>query len=538
MRVLWITAAICILLVVCFFLLQRVLSTAEREEPQMAAAQIAPAREAEPAVRRPAVAGAFYPHNPRELEAMVDGYLDAAAPGELPGELVGVIAPHAGFIFSGPVAGYSYAPLRGKRWDTVVVVGPSHGARHGGAALPGVDFWETPLGRVPINADLARKLMDLDERFTVNDRVQQQEHSLEVQLPFLQRALGEFRLLPVQVWDASVENCAAVARALAAAVQDEDVLLVASTDLSHYPEYEAAVRTDRRTLDLISDWRLTALPEWEREAVASDVPELHCTLCGLSAVLVVMEAARLLGASDARVLNYANSGDVPAGDRLRCVGYAAVALCRVEGKPALEEGLPAPDTEKGGTVEMKHSPGELTEEQQDYLVELARRAVEQWVTRRVKVEPDRREGIFGEKRAVFVTIEEHGRLRGCIGSLTPQEPLVDAVVSRAIAAATQDPRFVPVQPDELPSLAVKVSVLSPVKAVADPSEIEVGTHGVIVSEGGRSGVFLPEVAVEQGWDRETMLSILCRDKAGLTEDAWQRGAKLEVFTTQVFGEVG
>lgn len=538
MRTLWIAAAMCVLLLVCFFLLQRRLPTTDREQTPTAAAQVAPAREPEQAVRRPAVAGAFYPRDPQELEAMVDGYLEAAESRDPAGELVGVIAPHAGYVFSGPVAGHAYAPLRGRRWDTVVVVGPSHGARHGGAALAGVAFWETPLGRVPINTDLARKLADLDERFTINDRVQQQEHSLEVQVPFLQRALDEFKLLPVQVWDASVENCAAIARTLAAAVQDEDVLLVASTDLSHYPEYEAANRADKRTLELISGWRLAALPEWEQEAAASGVPELHCALCGLGAVLVVMEAARLLGANDARVLKYANSGDVPAGDKHRCVGYAAVALCRTEGKAAPKQGLSAPDNDEGGRTDMKHSPGELTEEQQDHLVELARRAISEWVTRRAKVEPERREGILGEKRAVFVTLEEHGRLRGCIGSLSPQEALVDAVVSRAIAAATQDPRFVPVQPEELAHLAVKVSVMSPVRPVSDPAEIEIGTHGVIVSQGGRSGVFLPEVAVEQGWDRDTTLSILCREKAGLPEDAWRRGAKLEVFTTQVFGEVG
>jgi len=182
------------------------------------------------------------------------------------------------------------------------------------------------------------------------------------------------------------------------------------------------------------------------------------------------------------------------------------------------------------------SEGELSRKQQEYLLNLAREAVSAWVGEKRRVKGSQRDGVLGEPRAVFVTLREGGDLRGCIGTLEPEEPLVDAVVSRAIAAATQDPRFPPVSARELPLLEYHVSVLSPVKKVSDASEIELGKHGVIVSQGYQRGVFLPEVAPEQGWDRETMLNFLCEHKAGLPRDAWKRGAELSVFTTQNFGD--
>lgn len=537
MKAVWVLLAICVVLVICFFQLQRMISHGEQGAVQLAAADLPPSGESEKKVRKPAVAGAFYPRDSGELATMVDEYLADAGPQELPGKLIGLMAPHAGYVYSGPVAGFSYGALKGKQYDTVVVIGPSHSVRLPGAALTESDYWETPLGQVQIDRELGARLAELEPRFVEDDRVQRREHSIEVQVPFLQRTLRDFKLLPIQVWDFSLENCGAISHALVAALEGKNALLVASTDMTHYPAYDEACRIDKKTLELIRDWRIRDLPKWELEATASGVPELHCALCGLGPVMIVMDASRRLGANVAQVLKYANSGDVPVGDKRRCVGYGAVVFCEVEGQPAPKtEGLDAPTKTEVDKPSVESSEGELNEEQQKYLLSLARRAINNWVTKRERARPQNRDGIFGEKRAVFVTIEEHGELRGCIGSLTPQEPLVDAIVSRAIAAATTDPRFPPVQRGELPHLKLHVSVLSPVKPISDPSEIVIGKHGVIVKQGFRSGVFLPEVAVDQGWDRETMLSHLCAGKAGLPPDAWRKGAKLSVFTTQNFGD--
>ncbi len=180
--------------------------------------------------------------------------------------------------------------------------------------------------------------------------------------------------------------------------------------------------------------------------------------------------------------------------------------------------------------------GELTEDQQQVLLKLARDTIEQWVTRQTLPDLPTDAPVFAEPRAVFVTLHKHGQLRGCIGTLEAREPLAAAVRSSAVSAATQDPRFPPVSPAEMDDLEIEVSVLSPLRKVESAEDIEVGTHGVMVSQGARRGVFLPQVAPEQGWDRETMLNLLCAHKAGLPADAWRHGADLYVFTTQVFGE--
>jgi hypothetical protein len=179
---------------------------------------------------------------------------------------------------------------------------------------------------------------------------------------------------------------------------------------------------------------------------------------------------------------------------------------------------------------------ELNAQQQQVLLTLARDTIEQYVTDRSVPELPEGDPAFLPERAVFVTLHKHGELRGCIGGLEAKEPLAEAVRSSAISAATQDPRFPPVSPDELEDLEIEVSVLSPLQKVESPDEIIVGKHGVMVAKGMRRGVFLPQVAPEQGWDRDTMLTYLCAHKAGLPADAWRSGADLYIFTTQVFSE--
>lgn len=180
--------------------------------------------------------------------------------------------------------------------------------------------------------------------------------------------------------------------------------------------------------------------------------------------------------------------------------------------------------------------GELDERQQQILLKLARETIAQWVGAHTLPGLPTGEPIFEEPRAVFVTLHKHGQLRGCIGTLEAREPLAAAVRSAAVSAATQDPRFPPVTAAEVPELEIEISVLSPLRRVESADEIEVGTHGVMVAAGMRRGVFLPQVATEQGWDCATMLDCLCLHKAGLPADAWRRGAELWVFTTQVFSE--
>ncbi len=497
-----------------------------------------PVAEAAADVREPAVAGAFYPADPDELRSFVQEQLSAAKKVELPGRVVALIVPHAGYVFSGHVAAAAFAQIAGQKFDTVIAVGPSHHMPVDGVALTKASAWRTPLGDVPINTEMCAALQAASERIHVNALAHKYEHSVEVELPLLQEVLKDFELVPLVMTDFSEENCHALAQAIvkvakgqlaarSAATRREggSVLLVASSDMSHYPAYDDANRSDKAMLAAIKTFDIAKVRQKDTELMGAGTEELECTMCGLGPVLAVMEAAKALGADQVKIIKHANSGDMPEGDRDRCVGYGAVALC-------------GPEKEVGtvGEAAKPGEDGELNEQQQKQLLALARETITQYLTNRTSPEPPKGDPAFEKMRAVFVTLTEHGDLRGCIGTLEAREPLAKAVISSAISAATQDPRFPPMTANELDDVHIEISVLSPMRKVASADEIVVGKHGVAVEQGLRRGVFLPQVAPEQGWDRDTMLNNLCAHKAGLPEDAWKHGAELYVFTAQVFEE--
>ncbi len=474
-------------------------------------------------MRSPCVAGQFYPSSAEELGGMVKGYIEAAHTPELSGDLIGLVAPHAGYIYSGPVAGYSYAALKGRQVRTVILVGPSHqGMPLSGAALSSYDAWETPLGAVPVNQEINRRLLAASNRFRLQDAAHAQEHCLEVQLPFLQSVLAEFTIVPIVFADAGRANVTAIAEAVAS-VADETTLVVASTDLSHYPEQKAASEVDHAILGAICTMDADRIETVDREQLARGIANLHCTACGLGPVIVCIEAAKKLGASRATLLHYANSAEVEPGTADRCVGYGAVAFTGV---------MRMPDTPPAAVSE-----GELDQSQQAYLLKLARDTIARYLADGSRLEIATTDEAMQRERAVFVTLTRGGQLRGCIGQIMARYPLAEAVRNAAISAATEDPRFRPVTAGELASLHIEISVLSPMQPIDDYQDVVVGRHGVLVTRGMRSGVFLPQVAPEQGWDRDEMLRNLCAHKAGLPPDAYKDPeTELYVFTAQVFGE--
>ena len=474
---------------------------------------------AEPTVRPPAVAGAFYPDDPAQLRAQVSRYIAEAkqAPGD--GDLVALIAPHAGYSYSGAVAGCAYRQLEGRHYDTVVVIGPAHQVAFRGFALSGADRWETPLGPVAIDREACNAIEQSLGEARVFDAAHAPEHSIEVQLPFLQVALGDFKLVPILMLDARMDACRRLAHALAEWSRGRSVLLVASSDMSHYPAYEDAVRVDHETLEAIQRLDAEALERVISRQMSQGVPHLETCLCGEGPVKTVLLAAAELGADTVRVLRYANSGDAPGASHSGVVGYGAVALYRAAG-------------EQSGAAH--GTAGELTAEQLQRLLDIARTTLDAFVTtgRAPDLALDREDQALRRPGAAFVTLTENQQLRGCIGSLTADAPLAETVRRMTVAAASQDRRFAPVQPSELRAIEIEVSVLSPLHKVSSPEEVVLGKHGVVVESQGRRGVFLPQVAEETGWSREQFLSHLCQDKAGLAPDAWKHGATLYVFTVQ------
>lgn len=274
-------------------------------------------------IRKPAVAGAFYEADPERLAATVDGFLEGLKP--TGGRPLALIVPHAGYAYSGQVAAYAYAELVGQEYDAVILMGPNHSVRgfYGIAVYPGGAF-ETPLGLVPVEQELAQAILEAGPGFSDDPGLHAYEHALEVQLPFLQRILPDTPIVPIIIGWPSPENCRALAEALVQSLEGRNVLLIASSDLSHYPTYDDAVEVDRAILAAVETMDVAVFRETVAQQMARGIPNLATTCCGEGAIAVVLELAPLLGADHVTVLHYANSGDVPIGDRSQVVGYGAV----------------------------------------------------------------------------------------------------------------------------------------------------------------------------------------------------------------------
>jgi len=403
------------------------------------------------------------------------------------------------------------------------VISPSHMEHFPFVSVFAGEAYETPLGRIAIDIETAERIagaapgrIRISEHGHVHTGSFRQEHALEVQLPFLQTVLGDFRLVAIVMGDQSWELCAALGEALAPHVAREDFLVVASSDLSHFHEDDTAKSMDRVFCDLVEKLD----PRGLYDAVRRD----KCEACGAGPVIASLIACASLEGVSCRVLHAATSGDV-TGDRDSVVGYAAAVVQIGRGakeKPAVEE---------------KRRDPELTADEQSFLLALARRCVETAAgARGGGAAADMSTHTLREKRGAFVTLKIGGRLRGCIGMVEPRKPLKETVAEMARAAAVSDPRFMPVEEDEVASIGIEISVLTPLRRIRSRDEIVVGTHGLVVEKGSYRGLLLPQVAAEAGWDAETFLGYTC-EKAGLPRNAWRDpGTEIFVFSAQVFGE--
>ena len=485
-------------------------------------------------VRPPAVSGRFYHADPRKLEASVQSYLKNAERRVKDEHVLALMVPHAGHIFSGQTAAWAFKQVESKRYSTVVLIGCPHTMHLSGASVYPKGAYRTPIGDVPIDEALAAEIARLDTQIRFTPSAHEREHSLEVELPFLQVVLKGSKIVPILIGHGEKlpERLAdAVARAIGSR---RDVLVVASSDMTHYPSYKDARRIDRETLQAIA----TFSPEKVRAAIAKhpprSVPNLACVLCGDRAVLATMMIAGKLGANRAMVLDYSNSGDSPIGSDQQVVGYGAAAFVKTAANPnpdARAGPSPAFDSAFGRRYEFAPLSGGA----QLGLLDLARDAIAARIDGKECAQAKPAYAELLHCRGVFVTILMDGQLRGCIGHHMDDEPLYRLVPLMAIAAAFRDRRFSPLTKDELSRIKIKVSCYScRTFRARGVDEFKVGEHGIIMVKGRRGATFLPEVAVEQGWDKPTVLKYLCR-KAGLSKDGWKEGAVFYLYKTQRFG---
>lgn len=478
-----------------------------------------------PDTRAAALAGTWYPDNPDRLRQSIALVMERAGVPVLPEKILGLVAPHAGHMYSGPVAAHAYRQIQGRHYDTVIIIAPNHvDPRLGFSSVLTRGAYETPLGTVPVDGETAEAIVRFDHSGGIRSSGEghlseyggRMEHSIEIHLPFLQYALDTFPLVPVVMGNQDRAAAERLAGAVSAAISGRNALVIASSDLSHFYSSAEAGERDARVRRYIE--------RFDPEGLLADDDAGESHVCGRGPIAVTMMVCRAMGASAATVLRMGNSGDV-TGDSRSVVGYLSAAFSYPGTRDVAAEERGGPDV--GVCLGLDDAEKEI-------LREVVRETLREAVRSRRTPEFGGGSGRLGEKRGAFVTLTRQGSLRGCIGNIIGTKPLIETVAEMTRAAALEDPRFPPVSAEELPGIEFEISVLTPVRRIGAPDEIVVGRDGIIITRGYHRGLLLPQVAVEYGWNRETFLEQTCR-KAGLPRDAWKEpDTIIETFSAEVF----
>ena len=465
---------------------------------------------AAPVVRPATQAGRFYEGNPRLLSHEIDSLLARHANDGILDRVAALIVPHAGYYFSGNVAASAYARLNPKKpYKRIFLLGPSHHEWLNGASVNGeVDDYATPLGNVPVDREVAHQLIEADSVFTYQPKAHDREHCLEVQLPFLQRRLGEVPpIVPIIISTNDFSKLKRMAEVLKPWLTDEN-LFVISSDFSHYPSYEDAIKVDAKTGKAIESGDVEQLIATIEANERSGIRNLATSACGEFPIITLM----LMFNSQYQIkhLLYQNSGDIDDYDHSRVVGYHAFAILRGE--------------EKGFS---------LSDDDKHALKQIAYESIKDSLDGKPISHPSTLTSHLSSKCGAFVSLHKQGRLRGCIGHFGEDTPLHEIVAEMARAAAFEDPRFMPVTREELDDLDIEISVLTPMRRIQSLDEFQLHRHGIYIRKGYRSGTFLPQVADEVNWTKEEFVGHCSQDKAGLGWDGW-RDAELYVYEAIVF----
>ncbi|MGR3301417.1 MAG: AmmeMemoRadiSam system protein B [Candidatus Scalindua sp.] len=474
-------------------------------------------------IREPVVAGRFYPGTEAELSKKVNNYLDRAFIESLPGKPIAIISPHAGYQYSGAVAAYAYKAIKDYKYKRVIVLAPSHYSRYRGASILDVEAYKTPLGLVKLDQGICNNLINNPPFIGTFKQAHKREHSLETQLPFLQTVLGnDFELIPILISRLNNEEFDFIADKLRPLI-DDDTLIVVSSDFTHYGygydyvPFKKDVEAKLKRLDYGAFERILAL---DFDGFIRYKRATGITACGFMPVALLLKI--LPKDVRGKILKYDTSGSI-LGDFNSSVSYVSIVFTRDNEPP-----------------DITGDNNGLNNDERLTLLKVARDTLESYV--REGKRPDLNSGeytlspIMKEKRGVFVTLNKNGNLRGCIGHIQPREQLIKAVMDNAINSSMNDSRFRPVDAGELEEIEIDISVLSPIKKISGADKFIPGEHGIIIRLGGMRAVFLPQVATEQGWDREETLSHLC-NKAGLPSYAWKdESMEFFVFTAEVFHE--
>ncbi|UCD64778.1 MAG: AmmeMemoRadiSam system protein B [Candidatus Zixiibacteriota bacterium] len=474
-----------------------------------------------PDIRKPAVAGLFYPSGATELTKDIATFYSQVDKVPVAGSPLALVVPHAGYPYSGRTAAKAYKLLEGEEYDSVIVVSPSHRVFFKGSSVYNGAGYETPLGVVEIDKELSAKIASIHPAVYFSNMghasgATRGEHALEVQLPFLQIVLGKFKLVAIVMGDQEEDSISSLGETLAAALKGTNTLVVASTDLSHFHPQKVANRLDSAVQ--------AAVERFDPDMLIDTLESGKGEACGGGIVAAVLKAARRLGGESVQVLEYTTSGET-TGDYQEVVGYLSAVVL---GDREVVAGAP----EIGAAMKRTKPEFSLSSDDKKLLHQIAREAIAAHISQE-PYSPPGSEALKAE-RGVFVTLKINGGLRGCIGLIRARQPLNEAVAEMAVAAAFDDPRFPPLSEEEYRLLNYEISVLSPLERVHDFEEIEVGRDGLMIKLDLHSGLLLPQVASEYGWNRTEFLEQTCL-KAGLPKSSYKsKHAEVYRFSAEVF----
>ncbi|MBY0356395.1 MAG: AmmeMemoRadiSam system protein B [Candidatus Obscuribacterales bacterium] len=454
-------------------------------------------------------AGSWYEAEPQKLSKQLGEFLSAATKQNptLDGDILAIIAPHAGYIFSGETAAFAYQAAAKQKIKRIILLGPSHHVSFHGAGLPLAEEFQTPFGDLTVDRELADKLVTRP-LFSWQKEAHQAEHSLELQLPFIRQTFGKIKIMPIIIGHINSEaEAQQIADTLKPELQNDD-LIVVSSDFTHYgPRYdytpfregvdEGIKRLDEQAFFYLSKNDLSGFSKFQRDS--------GDTICGVYPCQIL--SALLPKSATGTLLKYSRSSQIQVDPEGNSVSYMAIAFC-------------------GPKWEAK---------EQNAILELARQTISYYL-KEGKLASAQELGFrltpaLSRPAGVFVTLRKGHELRGCIGNILASGPLYKAVQDNAIAAAIRDPRFEPLKLSELDQIQIDINILNAPQPIYSYKEIVLGRDGIILSKHGKQAVFLPSVPGEWGWSLDETLSQLAL-KAGLERDAWKSGATLETFQAE------
>jgi hypothetical protein len=403
-------------------------------------------------------------------------------------DVIGLLSPHAGYIYSGPVAGAAISKIKFR--DTFIILGPNHTGKGKPLSIMTRGAWKTPLGEVQIDSELGGRLLATSSYLQEDSGAHLHEHSIEVQIPFLQYFKNDIEIVPIALAYSTGEIYKQIGKEIANAIKDSNkgVVIIASSDMTHHESQESARRKDTQAIEAILDLN--------EDELLKRVGELNISMCGYAPAISLISAAKELGATQAELVKYQTSGDT-TGDYSSVVGYAGIII-----------------TKKG-----MHP-----------LAKLAKQTIETYVKEGKTPQPEELAPEMMARAGVFVSIHKLGELRGCIGTFEPtKKNVAEEIIANATSSATQDPRFPPIAPSELKDLEYSVDVLTPPEPVESQDQLDPKKYGAIVEAGWRRGLLLPDL---EGVDTVDHQIDICRQKAGIVHN---EPVKLYRFEVKRYG---